>query len=197
MTRTGRFEDALYYFKLAKAEYQASQNTTGLYRTNLGMANLMIQKAELAEAERYLTEADSVQQEGPDYLVYLTHRQKIAFLKEDYRQALSYSARKLESARPLGYRHLLADAFSDHGFYQMLNGNYDEGLALTEEAAVLIKAIEDKDKHYYNQLNMLLYTRCQGSNTARLAKEVDHWAKKQSDVVLQEFLSFVLAWPCP
>ncbi len=197
MSRTGRFADAFYYFELARAGYQKSENHLGLFRTYLGLAKLMTLQKDLEAAEHYLLEAARFKQDGPDYLVYLSHQEKIAFLKKDYRTALTYSVLKLDAARPAGYRHLLADALSDHGFYLILNGEYERGLTFSKEADSIIEPIGDKDKYFYNQLNILLYRRCRGGETAPIIEEINRWIEVQGDVVLKEYLDFVLEWPCP
>ena len=197
MTRTGRFADAGYYFALAESEYRKLGDPVGLYRTYLGLSNLMIQKKDFAEAERYLVQAASFQQQGLDYLVYLGHAQKLAFLKGDFTKALTYSRLKLETARDLGYKNLIADSLSGHGLNLMLNGDFEKGRTLTEEAGHLIDLFQSQEKFQYNQLNILLYRRCRGGETVPIIEEIDRWIEAQGDVVLKEYLDFVLEWPCP
>jgi predicted Zn-dependent protease len=92
-----------------------------------------------------------------------------------------------------------ANALSDIGFIHMLTGHYDHGWKYTLRAQSLIMKLEDEKKYIYNQLNVLIYLRCNGllaRDYNYLVQEIEKWIVEYHDNQLNEYLQKVLTMTC-
>ena len=197
-SNTGRHEEAFESFSLAYRLFGNMGNDKNLFLTSLGLGYVSILERDFENADNFLQKAIYHNQKAQQPLgYYWVLQQKIAYINRDFEKALEYSQNALQVYQEIQDKQGIVSSLGFVGFFQMLLGRMDIGLATTKEAIALSKEIGSHEEQVYNQTALIFYNRCQNRPFQDLLKEGLDWVQKNDDFVLKDFLDFVTQWECP
>lgn len=193
----GEFGEAEEYLLTARALYSGMEkeiSLKGTFRSNMLLARMYIEKRELYNAEYSLNLASNFPESHLDnQFLYLWSR--VHYLKNDFDNALEITRKRLEASGQDDSK--LAGVYSDLGFYSGLVGDYENCLAYTMESQKLAGSQGNKLIHIYNQVNMLLYSKCTRRDASVELQAIEAFAFSSGDKQLKSFLYDVQKFQCP
>ncbi len=187
---------AMEYFSMAVDLYSELGKYSSLQQLYLTIANFLVSNEDLDLAIQYLDLAESLPVETPNYGYFYETESEIHFAMGDYRQALESSRQGLEYYRGQDVDGL-ARMTSNIGFYLILTGELQQGLAYTIDAETLALEIGTMDLFYYNKINYLLLSKCSGFGEHIYVAMLEDRIEKTVDRQLSQYLQFAREWSCP
>lgn len=182
--------------KIGETKTTSKQQKDNLYKTlhtalmaeitlNLQVGDMVTARAKLESYQKNYPGSNP----GPLSLAY----SRIAFLENDYDQALNLANRAYELYAAKDARRA-AQVLIKVGLYQMLTGRVDEGFKTTLAAQSSLVKGGDSDQYYFSLINMLIYHRSRGQEGGALVKSINHRLKQEPDRDLEMLLDFAKNW---
>jgi len=193
-TIDGNYDLASEHLQTALALYESTGKSQSVLRTRLALAKLYITQKDLSNAKYYINLAGAFDGAEKNH-VFLYLQSQVAFLENDYDQALSLSLAREKIARE--DKSQLAGIYSDIGFYYGLTGNLSKCLEYTQKAEGLAAKQENSFLLMYNKINLCLYFKCTMNDYAALMDAIFDYAKENKDTKLMEQIYFVEKFQCP
>ena len=191
-------EAARACFETAREHYGNIGSNQGVFNTNLSLIKLLLDIKDFGPAEEALYKNLEIAQNAqyPEgYIHYLLS--SLAHLRGDYPAGLTHAFDSLHAYQVTDDERGIADSLSVLGFFQIVNGQMHEGLESTLLAQTRIAKLEDANKTYYNQVNLILYNRCsQGFLLQGVANDIAERIERDNDEALEGLLSFVINFDC-
>jgi adenylate cyclase len=143
----GNYDPALEWLEKSRQARLASGDTAGLAQVFLGMADVLLYKAEYQQGRQQATEGLRLAREAGDRLKIadaLMSLGYMAFFEGDYNEAHPLFEESLAIDRELGYRRGIAWSLNSLGNVEAARGDYVVARAWFEESLALQREMGDK-----------------------------------------------------
>lgn len=198
--KKGRFPEAISYFFRAKDLYQRLDLQANIYRVNLVTARVYLTLGDIGMVETILEESLTIAESIDISLAgYYGLWSEIATANSDWALGQEFAQKLYDEAVMSRDVSRIADAISELGFYQIVQGNFEEGYDLTMEAQRQILEIGDTDKYYYNLINLIIYERCSGQqlrSKVKVTRSIQNRLEDEPDESIRSLLEYATNFDC-
>jgi len=158
---------------------------------------------EIVSAEEWLDAAlqhFGEDQKGKKFIAdmgqYYMVKMEIAVMNQDYRESLTWAKERLGQAKKSGHKGKLASALRLVGFWYTVNGCVEQGLAFTDQAALVGDGLGDERQNKFYLINRVLLQRCLGYLVSSTnVGYIRDWARMKGDSRLEKTLDLALRIP--
>ena len=193
--KTGRYEASRASFYNALDVYERIGDEINQVITSLGLARSSMENRDFATADDILSQdLPMVKDSHRGYFFFL--RARLAFLREDYEEALTMTRFSHEKYELVGEPNKIADSLVEWSLYSILTGDPDTGFEKALEAQEMIQETGDSDKFYFNLVNFMLIRKCRGEDPQIIGRMIGDWATRNKDSHLYDLLAFAEKYPC-
>ena len=196
-TSVAQFGAAKENLGQALPHFEKLEDPAGIYRTQCAMAELALATCNGAKAENHIELARQFGEAGSQDLGPLYYLQaELAFKDRDFQRALAFSQLRYASYRDTGKIEATADSLIDMAFFLILTGEDDPGFENAMEAQELLLKSRNKNKIYYNFINLMILRRCENQGYEALENAIREHLEEGPDYRLQKLLDFALGPAC-
>lgn len=195
IARRSHSDSTLELYQNALTSYARIDAHNSLHLTYTSMAKHLIDLGDLSLALNHINFARTLPATRPNLGYFFEIESELYFNRGDHRQALNSSRLSLQHYDGQDISGT-ARMLSDVGFYHLLLGDLDEGLARTIASELIILDTGKMKLFYYNKINYLLHAKCSNLPYSPLARVIEAYAEKHGDRVLKSYLSFVETFSC-
>jgi len=193
----GQHVQALVQLGQAHNAFRDLGDKKNQYKTLLGLAEVSLRCGDVNNAREFLHSAERFKTKAGKYLArYYQLCSVLSLTERNYSKGMEQCRLALAEYQALKSESGAAEATSDLGFFQIMNGMGVKGLQTIREADKRFRALGNDRALHYNKINMILGRRCSGQTTGQLVSEVRTQADNSKDLMLSKLLTFALTAEC-
>jgi tetratricopeptide (TPR) repeat protein len=187
----GNFQQSRGRFRDALRQYTKTENAEGVFRTTLRFVEVSLLVGDPQSAHALLKQLEGEQQGNQGYYYYLSSRAHFSMDEiEKARELIEHSLEAFYQEGDIGGQ---ANALAEWGWQEILKGDFDLGLELTEKA--LSFAGTPKQEAYF-LVNMILYRRCMNEGFEDVVEQIDALMRNSNDKLLESYIDNAVELEC-
>ncbi len=187
--------ETMNYFFQALDIYEEREAYNSLYNAHLTIANYYLRVGDPTLALSYLKRTDSIPASRPNLGYYFEVKLLYEFKSGLYKDALASAQESLMFYQGQD-ANATAKLLTAVGFFQILNGQYSEGLQTSIDAQDAILKIENQSLFFFNRVNFYLLEKCRGQGSELYRKSILKRISLTGDALLKEKFEFAQSFSC-
>ncbi len=195
LARRSHQDNTLELYQDAVTNYLEVNAFNSIHLAYTSMAKFLIDLDDPSLAVNHLDFAKTLPATKPNLAYFHEVESELYFKVGNYQQALNASKMSLNYYEGVDINGT-ARMLSNVGFYEMLLGNFEKGLAKTVESEVIILKTGKMKLYFYNKLNLMLFLKCSGFSHHSVEGTIKDYAENERDLVLEGYLAFLENYSC-